>query len=267
LNQNRNTKETNAVVDATATIGQGTTIGDFCYIGKNVTIGANNTIEPYAIIESNTTIGDNNHIASYAVVGSAPQDIKTTSPDVSLKIGSNNFIGSHSLISAGTDHGGMVTRIGNNNKLHQKIHIGHDVQMADECVMDDDSALGGHITISNGVHFKDSSAVHQFVDIAKYATIESNAALTHDVPPFCIASGNRAKIVDLDKEKASEILGAETAQELKDAYDYMTEGGHSPYEYACIALQSDLSSEVRDFYSFIANSQRGVSFTRSNNVN
>ncbi len=258
---------TSAVIDKTATIGSGTTIGEFCYIGKNVTIGKNNTIEPYAIVESNTTIGDNNHIASYAVVGSAPQDIRNTSADVSLEIGSNNFIGSYALISAGTDHGGMVTRIGNNNKLQQKIHIGHDVQMADGCVMDKDSALGGHVTVSSGVHFKESSAVHQFVDIGQYATIQKFAALTQDLPQFCIASGNRAKIIDLDKKKASIILGTETAQELRDAYDYMTEGGHSPYEYACIALKSNLPNDVRDFYSFIENSQRGVSFTRSNNVN
>lgn len=256
----------NAVIEESATIAEGTSIGNFCYIGKNVTIGKNNTIEPYAIIEENTTIGDNNHICSYAVVGSAPQDIKTKSSEVSLKMGSNNFIGSHALLSAGTDHGGMVTSIGDGNRILSRVHIGHDVQLEDNCYLQEDSALGGHITVADGVTFECSTAVHQFVEIGRHATICSNAALTQDIPPFCLASGNRAKVIGFDKDKAAEILGQNKAQELKDAYDYMNEGGHSPYDYASIALNGRLSKEVERFYSFVANSNRGVPFTRRGDV-
>jgi len=257
----------NAVIEDSATIGQGTTIGNFCYIGENVTIGTNNTIEPYAIIEKNTSIGNNNFIASYAVVGSAPQDIKTVSPDVSLEIGSNNYIGSHTLLSAGTDHGGMITTIGDNNKILSRVHVGHDVQLHDYCELQEDSALGGHITVADGVTFEDSAAIHQFVNIGKYATIQSHAALTQDIPPFCLASGNRAKVVGFDKEKSTKVLGKNVSQELKDAYDYLNEGGHSPHEYASIALKAELSPEIQEFYAFIVDSERGVPFTRRGDVN
>lgn len=255
------------VIESSASIGAGTTIGEFSYIGKNVTIGKNNTIEKYVIIEKDTIIGDDNFIAEYAVVGSAPQDIKTKSKGVYLEIGSKNHIGSYTLLSAGTDHGGMVTKIGNNNSFADGVHVGHDVQMEDECQMEKDSALGGHITIGSGVVFEESVAVHQFVNIGHHSTLLKDAALTQDIPPFCIASGNRAKIVGIDTNKATTIIGKEAAQELKDAFDYMNESGHSQYEYARIALDSKLSETSRELYDFIASSKRGVPFSRRDNVN
>jgi len=256
-----------AIIDPNASIGEGTTIGEGCVIGKHVSIGKHNTIASYVIIDGHTTIGDHNHIGTHSVLGTAPQDIKTTSSEVGLNLGDHNEVGAYVLISAGTDHGGRVTVIGDHNRLMDHIHIGHDVQMGNHCQMDEKSALGGHMIIQDYVYFGEDASVHQFVEIGEYARIAEGAALTQDIPPFCVASGNRAKITGLHTEILHQKFSHETVQALTDAYGALFRGELSPKEQALKAVDQEEIEPVKKLYQFITNSKRGIPFRRNMNVN
>lgn len=256
-----------AIIETEASIAEGTTVGSACYIGKHVIIGKNNHIDDHVVITGHTTIGDNNYIASYTVLGTAPQDIKPTSADVSLIIGDHNEIGSHVLISCGTDGGGKVTHIGNHNKLMDYTHIGHDVQMGNSCVMQDESALGGHVIVQDHVYFARKAAVHQFVEIGAHSKLEEDAALTQDLPPYCVVSGNRAKITGLHHTHLKTIFTQDQMTALSEAYQMLFESHNSPKESALKALEQCNSDILKELYQCIAHSKRGIPFKRNENVN
>jgi len=251
-----------AIIETGATIGQGSTIGHDCYIGEHVTIGSHTHIADHVVISGNTAIGDHNNIAAYTVLGTAPQDIKPTSEDVSLKIGDHNEIGSHILISCGTDGGGKITRIGDHNRLMEQTHIGHDVQMGDHCLMKEESALGGHVIVADHVTFGQRAAVHQFVEIGAYASLEDHAALTQDLPPYCTVAGNRAKLISISENIEQSPLSTEEITELKEAYHVLFETEVSPKEYALHALETTDTGPLKEFYQYIAYSKRGIPFKR-----
>jgi UDP-N-acetylglucosamine acyltransferase len=212
-------------------------------------------------------IGDHNTIETHTVLGTAPQDIKSTSEEVALKIGDHNHIGAYVLISAGTDHGGGVTKIGDYNQLGEKIHIGHDVQMGNHCFMEEDAALGGHTIVRDYVSFGRSAAVHQFVKIGNFAKVEAEAALTQDVPPYCKVSGNRAKVTGLHQEMTEQYLNETEQQALSDAYHSLFESDESPKACAIKALEKPQPESVASLYQSIVDSKRGIPFRRKLDVN
>ncbi len=258
--------EGRAIIETGATIGEGSTIGDYCFISKHVVVGKNNTIGSHVVLDGNTTIGDNNSIDSHTVLGTAPQDIKNSSGDVGLRIGNDNKIGSNVFITAGTEHGGMTTVVGDNNQLHDGIHIGHDVQMGSHCIMQKDAALGGHVIVGDYVIFGKDTAVHQFVEIGDHASLGDAAALTQDLPPYCRAEGNRAKITGLHQASLDRYLSATEVTDIKKSYAQLVTHA-SPKEQALSALETQQPAVCTILYKFIADSKRGIPFKRKNHVN
>jgi len=260
------TIETTAIIETGAKIGAGTTIGKHCFIGRHAVIGSNNAIASCVVIDGHTTIGDHNVIGSHTVLGTAPQDIKTTSDKVGLSIGNNNNIGSHVFITAGTEHGGMTTNIGDSNQMRDGIHIGHDVQMGSHCILEEDAALGGHVITGDYVSFGKRAAVHQFVEIGSHSCLAEDAALTQDLPPYCYAEGNRAKIAQLHQAGLEASFSYEERKAIQKAYTELFSEA-SPKENAIDALEKETSQVLQPFYRFIADSKRGIPFKRKTNVN
>ena len=65
-----------AVVDASARIGDGVTIGPFAVIGPDVTIGDRTEIGPHVQIHGPTVIGSENRVYPSVCLGMDPQDLK-----------------------------------------------------------------------------------------------------------------------------------------------------------------------------------------------
>jgi len=253
-----------SIIEDGASIGTGTSVSRYCFIGKDVVIGQDNTIESHCVITGDTTIGNGNIIASHSVLGTAPQDIKPTSDSVCLHIGDENHIGQYVLISSGTDSGGGITNIGDQNKLMDRAHIGHDVQMGSDCSMHTDSALGGHVEVDDGVDFGESSAVHQFVAVGESARLEPMSALTQDLPPYCVAEGNRAKVIGLNID---ERFSSTQKDSISSAYSILFESAASPIQSAKNALDDSDSTEAEKLYRFIIGSSRGIPLKRKIDVN
>ena len=251
-----------AVIEEGATLGKNISVGPFVYIGSNVKIGDNTTIAAHAVIEGDTSIGKNNRIFSHAAVGTIPQDLKFDGEDVQLIIGDNNTIREFTLLNPGTKGGGSVTKIGNGNLLMGYVHLGHDVIIGDNCILANGATLAGHVELGNHVVVGGLTPIHQFVHIGDYAMIGGASALAQDVPPFCMAEGNRATLRGLNLTGLRRKMQREEINALKAAYRELFEQGNPLQEVAQTLFETSDSETVKTLCKFIKTSKRGIPFTR-----
>lgn len=187
-----------AIVDPSVQIGEGTTVGPYSIIGAGVSLGCNNRIGAHVVIEGNTRIGDGNEFFHFCSVGSRPQDLKYHGEPSELLIGDRNIVREYVTLQPGTKGGGMVTRIGDSNLFMANTHVGHDSVVGDRCIMANSAALAGHVVLGDGVVVGGLVGIHQFVKIGDLVMIGGGAMVTRDIPPFCIAVGDRATLQGLN---------------------------------------------------------------------
>ena len=253
-----------AVIEDGASIGKNVIIGPFVTISSQSIIGDDNIIDAHAIIAGHTILGKGNHIFSHAVVGSIPQDLKFNGEDVKLIIGDNNTIREFTLLNPGTEGGGSITQIGNNNLLMGYVHLGHDVIMGNNCILANGATLAGHVVLGDNVVIGGLTPIHQFVHIGDFAMIAGASALSQDIPPYCMAEGNRATLRGLNLTGLRRHLKREEINTLKTAYKELFESGKALQESAEELLNSSQSENVKKLVTFITKSKRGIPFIRKN---
>ena len=150
-----------------------------------------NEIHHTAIINDNVKLGRGNRIGAYTVIGSfgevrgmKPEDFKG-----SVEIGDNNIISELVTIQTPVDG---VTKIGNNNIITAHTHIGHDVQLGDDCEVCI-SCLGGYAKIGNGTRIKMWSVIRNRITIGERVTVGMGSVVVSDVPDDSVIFGNPAK--------------------------------------------------------------------------
>jgi len=187
-----------AIVAPGAVIGAGTTVGPYAVIGPHVVLGRANRIGPHVVLDGHTTFGDENTVFQFASIGSAPQDLKFRGEPSTLVLGDRNIIREYVTIQPGTKGGGMQTVVGSSNLFMANSHIGHDCRVGDGNVVANSVAVAGHVTIGSHVILGGLVAVHQFVRIGDLALLSGGSMVTQDIPPFCLAQGDRARLVGIN---------------------------------------------------------------------
>ena len=251
-----------AVIEDGAILGDNVSVGPFTYIGSKVSIGDNTKVDSHVVIEGKTTIGKNNRIFPHAAVGTIPQDLKFNGEDVELIIGDNNTIREFTLLNPGTKGGGSVTKIGNGNLLMGYVHLGHDVIISDNCILANGATLAGHVELGNHVVVGGLTPIHQFVHVGDYAMVGGASALAQDIPPFCLAEGNRANLRGLNLTGLRRNMSREEINALKSAYRELFEQGNPLQEVAQKLFETSDSEAVKKLCEFIKTSKRGIPFTR-----
>ncbi|SDU62811.1 acyl-ACP--UDP-N-acetylglucosamine O-acyltransferase [Desulfobacula phenolica] len=249
-----------AIVDPLAEIDSNVTIGPYALIKSDVHIGSGTTIGPYTTIEQYTTIGENCRIFQYASVGGAPQDLKFHGEKTHLKIGRGTIIREFVTINRGTESGGGITEVGEENYLMAYTHIAHDCKTGKQVILANNSTLAGHIIIGDNVTVGGLVAIHQFVKIGDFAYIGGKSAVVKDIPPYVIASGDRATLHGLNNVglKRHNFPKA-TLQELKKAYRIFFRIGLTVKQASeRVKAEVEQLAEVKNFVEFIIESNRGV---------
>ena len=249
-----------AVIAPGAELAEDVEVGPFAVIGAQVRIGRGSVVGPHATIEGRTTIGEENRIFQFAALGAAPQDLKFRGEDSALVIGNRNRIREFATIHPGTEDGCMETRIGDDNLLMAYTHVAHDCILGNRNILANGTQLGGHVIVESFAVLGALSGVHQFVRIGESAMIGAGSMVSQDVPPFCNATGDRAKLHGLN------LIGLErrgfTAQQIsaiKRAYRAVFRLGLKTAE-AIRKIRADEPgiAEVERFAAFIESSKRGV---------
>tara|TARA_B100000963_G_scaffold353187_1_gene367522 strand:- start:22 stop:804 length:783 start_codon:yes stop_codon:yes gene_type:complete len=207
-----------AIVDKKAKISKNTTIGPYSIVGPNVQIGEGTKIQSHVNITGNTIIGNNTQIFPFASIGTNPQDLKYNGEPTKLEIGNNNVIREHATINTGTNGGGGITKIGNNNLIMIGAHIAHDCIVGNNVVIANSAAIAGHAKISDDVIIGGNCGIQQFTRIGRMAMIGGMSGVSRDVIPYGLSFGNRnylegINLVGLRRKKVSnkEILALSEA--------------------------------------------------------
>ena len=187
-----------AIIDSEAKISDNVEIGPYCIIGPEVEIGTNSVIHSHVNIVGNTKIGENNQIYPFSSIGTPPQDLKYKGEKNSLVIGNNNKFREYVNINPGTEQGGGITRIGDNNLFMVYCHVAHDCLISNDTVLANNVQVGGHVTIQNKAIVGGSCAIHQFSRIGEAAMIGGMTGVLSDVIPFGLSMGNRNNLMGLN---------------------------------------------------------------------
>ena len=160
-----------AIIDKNSKLESSTEVGPFSIVGKDVKIGKNVKILSHVVITGDTFISDECEIYSFASIGNVPQDLKFKGEKTKLIIGKKNKIREYVTINPGTEHGGGVTRIGDNCLFMISSHIAHDCKIGNNVIIANNVAIAGHVEIDDNVIIGGNSAVQQFTRIGKLAMI------------------------------------------------------------------------------------------------
>ena len=249
-----------AIIDPRAELDSGVEVGPYCVIGAGVKIGRGSKLQCHVAIQGRTTLGEDNVVFPFATVGSIPQDLKYQGEPSELVIGNRNTIREYVSLNPGTAGGGMITRVGDQNLLMMYCHIAHDCIVGNQNVIANGATLGGHVVIEDFVIVGGLVGIHQFVRIGTGAILGAGSMVSKDVPPYCNATGDRAKLHGLNVEGLKR-RGFDKAviEAIHKAYRIAFHSKLS-IAVALTKIRQELPSipEIDKFVSFIADSQRGV---------
>ncbi|MBB1160800.1 UDP-3-O-(3-hydroxymyristoyl)glucosamine N-acyltransferase [Aquariibacter albus] len=175
-----------AVVEAGAEIGDGAVIGAQCHIGRNARIGARTRLAPQVVVGFDCVVGADGLLHSGVVIGADGFGLAPTKQGYvkieqlgAVRIGDAVEIGANTCI----DRGALGdTVIGHGVKLDNLIQIAHNVQLGEHTAMAGCSAIAGstvvgarctigggagvlgHLRIADEVHVSAQSTVSRSLD-------------------------------------------------------------------------------------------------------
>jgi UDP-N-acetylglucosamine acyltransferase len=248
------------MISSTAKIGNDVTIGPYAIVGDEVTIGDGTVIGPHAVIEPYVEIGAECQIFQFASVGAVPQSLKFKGEVTRAKIGNRCIIREFVTINRGTKEGGGLTQIGDECLLMAYVHIAHDCSIGRKVVMANNATLAGHILIGDCATVGGLTAIHQFVRVGDYAFIGGKSVVVKDIPPFVLASGDRAALHGLNQVGLKRRgISKQTLKQLKKTYRLIFRIGLTQNEaIERVAAEVEALPEVEAFIDFIKSSERGI---------
>ena len=249
-----------AVIDPSARLGTGVSVGPFAVIGAGVEIGDGSRIGPHVVINGPCRIGRDNRVFQFASIGEDPQDKKYAGEPTVLEIGDRNNIREFTTIHRGTVQDGGVTRIGSDNLLMAYTHVAHDCRIGDHVIMANAASLGGHVLIDDWAILGGFSIVHQFCHIGAHSFTAMGSVIAKDVPPYLMVGGHPARPHGINSEGLRRrAFSPGQVAAIKRAYKLLYNAG-LPLAVARERIQAEAqdSPELRLMADFLAASSRSI---------
>jgi UDP-N-acetylglucosamine acyltransferase len=191
----------------------------------------------------------------------ASQDLKYHGERAETRIGNRNKIREFVTIHRGTEGGGLVTSIGDDNLLMAYVHVAHDVHVGSRAVLANAVTLGGHVTVGDWAVIGASTGIHQFCRIGRHAIIGGYSVVTQDVLPFSNTVSERGIKVFGANRIGLERRGFEhgVIENLQTALRLLTRGNlNTSQAVERIRAEIPECAEVDELLAFIGESHRGV---------
>lgn len=195
-----------AVVE-TDDIGDGTYIGPYTYITKNVSIGRNCKITA----------------ASIGMPGEHPNE--HPSGDGKVIIGDNVEIREYVTVSASIYNDATI--IGDGCYLMAKSHVGHDAILKKRVVLHTGAIIGGHSIIGDYCYLGLNCSTHPRAELGNYCIVGANSMYKSTSPDAIVWVGTPARPikvnrVGLDRHYRGDDLNKITDEALKYILDRTT---------------------------------------------
>jgi UDP-N-acetylglucosamine acyltransferase len=250
-----------AIVAASAKIGEGVQIGAYAVVGEEVELGEGCMLHAHAVVQGPSKFGKDNVFHAFSVIGGDPQDYTYADERVELVAGDGNIFREYVTVSRGTQKGGGKTSLGSGNFFLAYSHVGHDCVIGSNTLFVNGATLAGHVTVEDFATIGAFCPVHQFCRIGRYAYIGASTVITQDVPPF-------SKIVTERETKSFGIntiglerkgFSAERLQALKRAYRLLQRSKLNTTQ-ALAEMRKTLadSVDVQELIRFVESAERGI---------
>jgi UDP-3-O-[3-hydroxymyristoyl] glucosamine N-acyltransferase len=181
-------KASEKMISDSAIIGEGSAIMPNVFLGDEVRIGKNCVIHPNVTIYNNCMIGDNVVIHSGTVIGSDAFYFNTKkNREVWYKkmescgrviIEDNVEVGANCTIDRGVSGD---TKIGKGTKMDNMIHIAHEVQTGNNCLIAAQVGIAGSTILGNGVTVWGQVGINKTLNIQDNVVILAKSGIGHDL--------------------------------------------------------------------------------------
>jgi len=249
-----------AVIDPKAEIAADVEIGPYSIIGPDVKVGPGCWIGPHVVVRGPTVIGRENRIFQFSSIGDDPQDKKYAGEPTRLEIGDRNLIREHCTINRGSEQGGGVTRIGDDNWIMVGVHVAHDCIVGNSTIFANNVALAGHVRVDDFAILGGYTLVHQFCILGAHCFTAMGSVIPKDVPPYVMVSGHMARPYGLNSEGLRRRgFDGQTRQEITRAYKVIYKSGLTLP--SAIERLDDMVRdvpEIEPLLSFLKESKRGI---------
>lgn len=250
-----------SLVSAEAVLGEGVVIGPFCVVEGPTAIGARTVLRSHVVIGPHTELGEDNVVFPHSSLGLEPQDLKFKGAPTRLRIGHRNTFREGVTVHRGTEAGGALTTVADDNFLMTGAHIAHDCHVGSGNIFANCATLAGHVTVGEKTNIGAFSAVHQFCRVGDHAFMGGFTVATLDVLPFMKTVGARdtksygVNTVGLQRKG----FGPEVVEGLKKAHRLLFHAGLLREE-AMAKVLDELGGipEVAYLVAFIRESRRGI---------
>lgn len=250
-----------SVIAKDVELGEGAVIGPFCVVEGPSRIGARTVLRSHAVLGPHTELGEDCVLFPHSAVGLEPQDLKFKGAPTKLQIGNRNVFRENTTVHRGTEHGGSLTRIGDDNFLMAGAHVAHDCMVGDKNILANSATLAGHVEVGSGCNIGAFSAVHQFCRVGDHAFIGGFTVVTQDALPFMKTVGARdtksygVNTIGLQRKG----FAAESIDALKKAHRLLFQGDLLR-EDALNRCEKEFGTvpEVAYLLRFIRESTRGI---------
>jgi len=200
-----------AVIGTDFRSGANPSIGAHCVLGENVRLGDNVTIYPLSFLGDDVEIGDNTIIHPGATLGRGTVVGANCVIYAGASLGADGFgyltiggkhrkvpqignvwVGDDVEIGANTtiDRARTgTTRIGSGTKIDNLVHIGHNCQIGEDCIIVAQVGLAGGVQVGAGAIIAGQTGVKEQVRIGERAVLGAQSGVMGDVPAGAFMSG------------------------------------------------------------------------------
>lgn len=246
-----------AIIHPKAKLDSSVRVGPFAVIDELAELGANCVVGPHVYITGVTRIGANNQFHAGCVIGDAPQDLKYDGAPTRLRIGDNNVFREHFTAHRATKPDGE-TVIGSNNFLMAHSHVAHNCVVGNHVILANGALLAGHAVVQDRAFISGNCLVHQFARVGTLAMMQGGAAISMDLPPFCVAQrGNEiCGLNTVGLRRAG--LTSDERLELKRLYHALFRSGKNLRDAIAGAQMEFSGAAAKTMLDFVASAKRGV---------
>ena len=202
-----------AVIDPTATIGEGAHIGAYVVIGPRVRLGDHATLLPHvvlypgvrvgshffahahSVVREDCVLGNNVTLENGAIVGADGfgfaknedghwEKIPQSGP---VRLGDRVDVQANACVDRATVG---ETRVGNGTKIDNLVQVGHASHVGENTLLCGQVGLAGSSEIGNNVILAGQSAVAGHCSVGDGVILTAQSGISHDIPPGKMISGS-----------------------------------------------------------------------------
>lgn len=220
-----------AIIDPSAHIGAGVSIGPWSIIDADVEVGDHCVIDAHVIVRGPTVLGRHNRIHPFANIGDATPARSYAGEPTRLLVGDHNTFREGVTVHRGTVQDRGETVIGHHNLFMAYAHVAHDCVIGDHCTFANNASASGHVSVGDWAILGGYAGVPQYRSIGAHAMVAGMSLVLKDVPAFITVAGHPARVVSLNLEGLRRRgFSAEAMATLRSAYRLLYRSGLSAAE-------------------------------------